>query len=149
MVDSYKVKYRIEFSDGKFFDVAKIPILNRIGLRYIDECPIPTKNNETFKLWYTSVFPVDRFNLADAEEMFFRTLVKRGDYKITYMEALKRIKNEYKLILDFDGFGTKIKSDTYLTVTDELHKIISEEYENTINKPVFDYMKRKDWDEWR
>ncbi|MDD5616069.1 MAG: TIGR04255 family protein [Candidatus Methanoperedens sp.] len=67
-----------------FLEVTKIPIINRIGLRYIDECPIPSKDNSTFKSYYNSIFPLDRFDLADAQEMAFRTVIKRDKYNLIY-----------------------------------------------------------------
>lgn len=38
----------IEFLMNAFLELTKIPLLTRIGLRYIDECPIQEKNNESF-----------------------------------------------------------------------------------------------------
>ena len=137
-----KFRDAIKFALDNFLEVTAIPIINRVGLRYIDECPLPSKNNETFSLYYNSAFPIDRFSIADANEMFFRTVVKRGDYNLIYMETLQKQKDEYKLILDFDGFAEKVKSENYLEVTDRLHEIISDEYEHTIKKPVYEYMER-------
>jgi len=133
----------IKFTVDNFLEVVSIPTITRIGLRYVDECPLPSKNNETFKSYYDSVFPIDRFSIADANEMFFRTTVKKGDFQLTYMESLQKPKDEYKLILDFDGFMTNIPSEKYLEVTDKLHEIISDEYERTIKEPVYEYMRRK------
>ncbi len=133
----------IEFVLSNFLEVVPISTLKRLGLRYIDECPLPRKDNSTFKSYYKSVLPVKRFNIADAQEMFFRTKTKRGDFNITYMEELRKIGDGYKLILDFDGFATKIPAKDYLKVTDELHKIISKEYEKTIKAPVYEYMRQR------
>lgn len=119
----------------------KNPVFNRIGFRYIDECPLPAKDNETFNEYYDSVFPVERFNLSDVKEMDFKTVIKVGDYNLRYVESLQYIDDEYKLILDFDGFAEKIKSDDYLDVTDHLHDLILVEYEKTINNPVLDDMR--------
>lgn len=138
-----KFRDAIEFALDNFFEVMTIPLINRVGLRYIDECPLPSKNNETFRSYYNSVFPTDRFDIADANEMFFRTIVKRGDFNLIYMENLQKLKDEYKLILDFDGFALKVKSQDCLNVTDRLHEIISEEYERTIKDPVYEYMRRE------
>jgi uncharacterized protein (TIGR04255 family) len=132
----------IKFVLDCFLEVTKIPIINRIGLRYLDECPIPSKDNSTFKLYYNSIFPLDRFNLADAKEMSFRTVIKRDQYNLIYAELLQQKGDEYKLILDFDGFAENIDSKDYLTVTDDLHTIISEEYERTIKDPVREYMRQ-------
>jgi uncharacterized protein (TIGR04255 family) len=133
----------LKFVLDSFFEVAPIPIINRIGLRYIDECPIPVKNNKTFREYYDSVFPLDRFNLADANEMEFRTVVKRNEYFLHYKESLKRNGDGNKLILDFDGFAENIEPKDYLKTTDALHKIISEEYKRTIKEPVYKLMRQK------
>lgn len=137
-----KFRDTIKFVLDRFLEVTKIPIINRIGLRYVDECPIPSKDNSTFKSYYNSIFPLDRFDLADAKAMAFRTVIKRDKYSLTYAESLQQKENEYKLNLDFDGFAENIDSKDYLTVTDDLHTIISEEYEKTIKSPVYEYMRQ-------
>lgn len=136
-----KFKDIIEFVLKNFFDVVSVPIIERIGLRYIDECPIPSKDNSVFKSHYNSVFPLDRFNLADTDEMDFKTVIKKGQYSLRYVESLQKIEDQYKLILDFDGFALNISAEDCLSVTDELHKIISEEYEITIQDPVYEHMR--------
>jgi uncharacterized protein (TIGR04255 family) len=133
----------IKFVLDRFFEIVSIPIIHRIGFRYIDECPIPSKNNSVFRLYYNSIFPLDRFNLADANEMDFKTVIKKEEYYLRYIESLQKIGNEYKLILDFDGFAENIHSKDYLTITDKLHAIILEEYEKTIKEPVYQYMRQK------
>lgn len=129
-----------------FIKVVKIPIINRVGLRYIDECPIKSKDNKTFKEYYNTTFPLKRFNIKDAIEMNFAANVKVGEYFMNYAEALKRKDDKYSLILDFDGYTTDILPEDYLSVTDRLHNIISEEYERTIKKPVKEYMRKKEGD---
>lgn len=119
----------IKFVLDRFFEVTSMPIINRIGLRYIDECPIPSKDNSTFKSYYNSIFPLDRFNLADINEMDFKTMIRKGDYYLRYIESLQKVEDEYKLFLDFDGFAENINPIDYLTVTDDLHTIILEELE--------------------
>lgn len=141
--ESDRFKDIIKFAVDHFLAVVSIPIITRIGLRYIDECPLPSKNNETFREYYNSVFPIDRFNIADANEMVFRTSVKKGNFYLTYRESLQKQKDEYKLFLDFDGFANNIPSEKYLEVTDKLHEIISQEYERTIKEPVYEYMRKK------
>jgi len=133
----------IEFVLNRFFEVVSIPIINRIGFRYIDECPIPSKDNSTFTSYYKSVFPIKRFNLADVNEMDFKTVIKKGEYYLRYVESLQKVGGEYKLILDFDGFAENINSKDYLIITDNLHTMIIEEFEKTIKKPVYQYMRQK------
>jgi len=145
---TYKLKGGERFRDiiksavDSFLQVTSIPVVNRIGLRYIDECPIPKKDNKTFRSYYNSVFPLDRFSLADAKELDFKTVVRRGPYYLRYIESLQTVGDVSKLILDFDGFAENVASEDYLKVTDSLHKIISEEYEQTINDPVYKFMRK-------
>jgi uncharacterized protein (TIGR04255 family) len=131
----------IEFALDNFFEIVKLPIITRIGLRYIDECPIPEKNNKSFIKYYNSTFSLKRFNIEDALEMQFISRVKRNDYYLRYVESLKLIQDSYKLILDFDGYAENILPNDYLSTTDKLHDLISEEFFKTIKKPVVDYMR--------
>ena len=138
-----KFRDTIEFVLHEFFRIAAIPILKRIGLRYIDECPIPSKDNETFRSYYNTAFPLDRFDLKDADEMSFRTVIKKTNYYLCYMERLQKIGDDYKLILSFDGFAYDITSEDYLKVTDDLHIIVAEEFGGSIKSPVYEYMRQK------
>lgn len=132
----------IEYVLDKFFKIIPIPIIKRIGLRYIDECPIPSKDNSTFKSHYNSVFPLERFDLAKTNAMNFRTIVNIRDYFLIYAESLLQQDNEYKLILDFDAFANDITPENCLPVLDELHEIINEEYTKTIKGPVYEFMRQ-------
>lgn len=133
----------IKFLMDAFLELTKIPLLTRIGLRYIDECPIPEKNNESFSNYYNTTFPLARFSLIDATEMDFKSVVKRGGSFVRYVESLQRTDDDnFKLVLDFDGFQERVSSENYLIVTDQLHDLISAEFEASIKKPVYDYMRQ-------
>jgi len=152
ITSSYHKTYNLEGGDkfrdiielvlGKFLEVVSLPTINRVGLRYVDECPIPSKENSAFRSYYDSVFPLDRFDLADAQEMDFKTMVKRGNYFLRYVESFQKVQDEYKLILDFDGFARDVNPKDCLMVTDDLHQLISNEYEKTIKEPVKEYMRK-------
>lgn len=133
----------IEFVLDKFFSIVKVPIINRIGLRYIDECPIPSKDNKTLIKYYNSAFPTKRFKIENADKMDFITTINKNGFKLRYVESLQKINEEYKLILDFDGYSNNISSKDYLNILDKLHEQISEEYEKTIKDPVYKYMRQK------
>jgi len=132
----------IEFVLDSFTELFKLPKFTRVGLRYRDECPVPQKENEAFKEYYNSVFPLDRFRLEDIEEMVSRTVSKKGDYYIMYAESFIRSGKKWIYGLDFDGFANNVASTECLSVTDKLHDIISEEYEKTIRAPVIEYMRQ-------
>jgi uncharacterized protein (TIGR04255 family) len=137
------VKFRdtIELALNSFFEVTQVPIIKRIGLRYIDECPIPGKNSKQFKEYYKTTFPLGRFKLEDAQEMHFQTVVSRGKYFLRFIEQLAKVGEEYKLILDYDGYCENIDPSDCLNVTDKLHDLIIKEYRNSLRDPVFKYMR--------
>lgn len=135
--DGDKFRDIIESVVNSFFEVTSIPIITRIGLRYIDDCPIPDMSNDSFLTHYNSSFPLARFSLLDANEMDFKTVVKRGIHFLTYRESLRSHDDNFSLVLDFDGFSNNIKSEDCLSITDELHTIINCEFENTIKDPIY------------
>ena len=141
--DNKKFRYEIERVVGTFIDVVNLPIINRIGLRYIDHCPLRKKNYKTLREWYNSKFPAD-FEIAEAESMAFQTKVKRGKYYLGYAEAIAQINGKDTLILDLDGSAENINASEYLEVSDDLHTLISEEYAKTIKGntgPLYQFMK--------
>lgn len=147
--DNPKAEHRfrdvIESVLEPFFSLTRIPNLNRIGLRYIDECPIPRIDDSEFKKWYNTVLPLKRFSLTTTNEMSFRTVTKVDKYYLMYSENFILIKDKnkmtHKFLLDFDGYAENIPSDNYLNITDKLHQIISDCYFETIKKPAIDRMK--------
>lgn len=134
----------IQFVLDRFFDVMKVPIINRVGLRYIDECPLPDKNNRTYTDYYDTSFNLGKFNIEEADEMLFRTVVKRGNYFLTYMESLQQRDGQHVVILDFDAFATNIRFEECLATTDALHELAIDEYDRTIKDPVREHMRRRD-----
>jgi len=131
----------IEFILNNFLEITKIPLVTRIGLRYIDECPIPEKRNDVFQDYYNSTFPLSRFKIEDATAMQFVTTVSKDGCLIRYAESLIQKGDKYILTLDFDASARDISTTNVLDTTDKLHDIISEEYEATIKEPVYKYMR--------
>jgi uncharacterized protein (TIGR04255 family) len=136
-----KFRDTIEFILRNFFSVVRIPLITRIGLRYIDECPITEKRNDTFRKYYNTVFPLDRFKLEDSEELDFKTVVRRGSYYLRFVESLRKTESKHILVLDYDAFATNIEPDNYLNVTDELHDVVISEFEKSIKEPLYQYMR--------
>ncbi len=140
-----KFRDTIEFVVSKFMELTSIPIIKRIGLRYINECPVVQKSNSTFKKWYNTTFPLDRFDISDVKDMTFGTTIKRGQYLLRFIETLVKKKEVYKLNLDIDGFAEEVNPAEYLNVTDALHTIISNEYFLSVKEPLLEYM-RHPWE---
>jgi uncharacterized protein (TIGR04255 family) len=132
----------IEFVVGNFFKTINVPIISRIGLRYIDECPLPSKNNETLEKLYVSTFPINRFPIKDANTIYFSIDTLRENHRLVYQEGLiKNVQGQEALMLDFDGFEIDIASTDFLKVADELHGIIEKEYFSIIKEPIKQYMR--------
>lgn len=141
--DQEEKKFRdvIDFVVGGFLNTISLPIIKRIGLRYIDECPLPSNDNETLKRLYNSSFPSDRFSVKDVNESYLFVNTTRKNHKLIYQEGIiKNPQGKQVLMLDFDGFENNIASKDFLKITDELHEIINEEYFSIINEPVKKYM---------
>lgn len=133
----------IELVLNKFFGVMKLPIITRVGLRYIDECPLPAKDTRTYLDYYNTAFNVEKYPLEEATEMDFKTVVSRGPYSIRYVESLQKKGENYFVVLDFDSFAQNVKPSDCLQVTDELHRITIDEYSRTIKAPVIEFMRRR------
>jgi uncharacterized protein (TIGR04255 family) len=132
----------IAFVITNFFALISLPIIQRVGLRYIDECPIPSQDNKEFASFYNSAFPVDRFPLATSNQMLFRVTSQKDRYNLSYAESLNKQKDgKIVYTLDFDGFAENINAEECISTTDALHKIIAEEYDKTIKEPVKEFMR--------
>lgn len=139
----------IEFVMKQFLNLIPLKLIKRIGLRYIDECPIPTKKdinsniillNEDFQHWYNTSLPLHRFNLKDLGSMKFETNIKREDCNLIYRESLGLINNDMKFKLDFDGYKEEISAKDCMDVLDELHTLIHKEWDETLKDPVKEWM---------
>lgn len=144
--ESNRFRDIIEFAIKSFLTVTRIPIINRIGLRYIDHCPIKDKNNASFEECYNSVFPVSRFNIEAVESMIFEGVIKKNGFFIRYIERFEKDRNKYILVIDTDAYMKKIdQPGKYLDITDKLHEFVVKEYETTIKEPVYSYMRKGNW----
>jgi len=143
--ENSKQKFRdiIQKCVDSFLELTNLKTINRIGLRYIDDCPIPAKkDNDKFLEYYNSVLPFERFNLKDTSLYKCKIETKRDDCFLRYSEYLDYKKEKPLYLLDFDGFQRNISSSDYLTITDKLHDIISNEYESIIKEPVIKIMRK-------
>lgn len=131
------------FVVDKFFEIATIPTINRIGLRYINECPISTLTDTDFRSKYNSVLPITRFSIADTSEALYRTVVKQRDLHLIYLESLVKKDNNHYLLLDLDSFLNNIPSVNYLNKIDELHEAVRVQFFKTLKQPIIELMRRR------
>lgn len=132
----------ISFVLNAFFKNVPVPIIQRVGLRYIDECPVISKDNKTFKMYYNSVLPVGRFSIDKMSEAYARVTCQHEKDNLTYQEVLREQEGKWIIILDYDGFALNIEPKDCLQVTDRLHKMISKEFARSIKEPLKEYMRR-------
>lgn len=137
-----KFRDAISFVLDRFLKMTKIPVFNRIGLRYVDQCPLPKKTQAFMDKYFNSSFPKNRFKLKDTQAYVFNTVTKKGNYFMRYQEELRTFEDQHhSLIMDFDGFSGSVDSPKYLKVTDDLHKMVSSEFKNSIKDPFVNYMR--------
>lgn len=140
------VRFRdaIQLAVENLLRTTKIPKFRRIGLRYINNCPVPEGGIEEFRRWYDSALPLDRFEMDDALELQLLARVRRGGCHLAFRETLEKKGDDRILTLDFDAYEEGIKAERYLEVSDHLHTLVSEEYERSIKEPVYDYMRQSE-----
>jgi uncharacterized protein (TIGR04255 family) len=138
------VRFRdaIEFAVSHFLEITQIPIITRIGLRYVDKCPLPDLTNEAFSSYYNSTFPLPRYGISDALDMTFAARVRRGPYVLRFVESFVAEPSPPRLNLDFDACAENLKAENYLATTDSLQELIHDEYELFIKDPVREVMRK-------
>jgi uncharacterized protein (TIGR04255 family) len=139
--EEHKFRDSIEKALNALKAVAPVPLFLRVGLRYVDDCPVPALNNEAYSQYYNTMLALDRFNLADAEELTHMAVMRRGNRHIRICEALRVVDGKPVLTLDCDAYAINVESGNCLGVTDGLHDLVADEYEKTLKKPVFEHMR--------
>lgn len=138
----HRFRDTIEFAVGNFLAVVPIPKLARIGLRYVDDCPVPERSTERFREYYKTSLPLERFAVEDALLLKTEARVRRKDCLVLFRETLQETDDGMKLTLDTDAYAEDVQATDYLGVTDRLHAAIVEEFEASIREPVYEHMRR-------
>ena len=138
-----KFRDTIEFVVSNFLKIIPLFSINRIGLRYLDDCPLPENlSNNSFLEYYNSsinFLKIDDVNNS-ATLLFYSNTIIDG-VTVQYKEQLSKIDNKYEYKLDFDGQNANIISSNYLAITDHIHDVIVKQFEDAIKEPVLKIMK--------
>ena len=127
-----------------FLGLIQIPIVQRVGLRYINECPLFDITTEGFKACYNSILPVNRYGLENLSRADCIAVAKDGDMQIQHVESLRfATPTGDILVLDLDAFTENTTSDKVMATADKLHEMISAEFRNVIKEPIVEYMRRR------
>ena len=114
-----------------------------MGLRYIDRCPVPSKNSSAFQDYYNTTFPLERFPLEDAIFMDFKARVRKDGHFLTFREFVDCSGYDPSLVMDFDGHSQNVEAENYLTVCDDLHDLILAVWKQSIKEPVYEHMRKE------
>lgn len=143
--DTSDAKFRdiISFLVGEFLNLIPLFLISKIGLRYIDDCPIPEKlTKETFLEYYNSFINFSNVNQLEEIDVLDFTLISRSDgLFLRHRETLqKKPDGVFKYSMDFDGQMNNIKASTYLDQLDLIHQKIADLFQNVIKEPVIKIM---------
>ena len=131
--------------DG-FLDLVKVNVINRIGLRYVDNCPLPeTLSVPTFLEYYNSSvnlknLEIEKFDTVNRWYTEIDTINENGVY-LKFKEILTKAET-WIYNLDFDGAMLKIPAAEYLKCLDLIHLQTSKQYLAHINSPVIEIMNK-------
>jgi uncharacterized protein (TIGR04255 family) len=132
----------IEKTVSEFFKLIQLPTVQRVGLRYINECPLLDKTTKTFNDCYNSILPVERFGLENLSKADCVAVAKDGSMQIQRIEGLRFGPSSDLLVLDLDASTENIASGNVITTTDKLHELIEREFWNTIREPIVAHMRK-------
>lgn len=124
-----------------FLKIVPIKNFSRIGIRYIDHCPLEELSNEYFKSFYIPVIDIDTYKIEDIIENYVSIRTKRDNYYLLFQCGIRQFEEKYKYYLDYDGYANNIEADNFIGVTDELQKMIKKEYYSNITEEFKQYMR--------
>ena len=151
----HKFRDIIKSTVDSFLKVINLPKITRIGLRYIDECPLPkVMDFENYQKYYNTAF-TKRFSFENSRNMQYLVVKNIEDnillrYLENYENNIEKNpttnKEEViqKLVMDFDASSFNISSNEYIETLDKLYDIVHNEWENTIKEPVKEIMRKRD-----
>jgi uncharacterized protein (TIGR04255 family) len=127
---------------SKFLTLVPIKKFERIGLRYIDICPLDQKTNEYFEKFYRPNFDINQFKVEDIIENLSFVRIKREPHNLLFKSGIRTDdKGIYIYFMDFDGYSLNVPSEKFLEVTDDLKRIIYQVYFDNITENFKNYMR--------
>jgi len=127
---------------SQFLTLVPVKKFERIGLRYIDICPLDQKTNEYFEKFYRPNFDINQFKVEDIIENLSFVRIKREPHNLLFKSGIRTdSKGIYIYFMDFDGYSLNIPSEKFLEVTDDLKRIIYQVYFDNITEDFKNYMR--------
>jgi uncharacterized protein (TIGR04255 family) len=132
----------IEKTVSEFFRLIQLPAVLRVGLRYVNECPLFDKTTKTFNACYNSILPVDRFGLENLSRADCIAVAKDGTMQIQRVEGLRFAPTGDLLALDLDASTENVASGDVIATTDKLHELVERDFWDTIKEPIVAHMRK-------
>jgi len=127
---------------SEFLGLIRLPVVQRVGLRYVNHCPLLDKTTKTFKDCYNSILPVDRFGLENLVQTNCVAVVNSENMRIQHVELLPFATPAGDvMVLDLDASTENVPSDQVVATADKLHNLIAGEFRNVIKDPIVEYMR--------
>jgi uncharacterized protein (TIGR04255 family) len=143
--DSYPAnKFRdiISQTISKFRKHVPIKNFNRIGLRYIDKCPLDELTNEHFCKFYKPIIDINRYHIEDLIDNLSQIRIRKPPHYLLLQTGIKEINGKYQYFMDFDGYAQNIDPNNVMEVSDALRAIVHDEFYLNITEDFKDYMRR-------
>src|SRR5262249_45713777 len=131
----------IDKAISEFFKVIQIPAVLRVGLRYINECPLFDRTSKTFQTCYDSILPINKFGLENLSRADCVAVAKVNEMQIQRIESLRLTSTGDALVLDLDASTESVDSSAVMEKSDRLHGLIEDEFFRSIKEPVLEYMR--------
>lgn len=125
-----------------FAKTVPIKKFSRLGIRYIDHCPLERLDNKYFRNYYNPIFNIDKYKVEDIIDNLFIINIKREQYNLLFQCGIKKLDVGYKYIMDYDGYATDIEASTCITTTDDLRRLIKNEFLSNITDDFKEHMRR-------
>ena len=71
--------------------------------------------------------------------MLFR--IRKNDYQLLFQSAIREIDDSYKYIMDFDGYAINVEASNFINVTDDLKRLIKNEFLSNTTENFKEYMR--------
>ena len=69
--------------------------------------------------------------------------MKIGNFFENFLKKESLFNEKKVIILDFDGYMIDIQSKNYIQILDDIHTLLSNEFENTIKDPIYKFMRKE------
>jgi uncharacterized protein (TIGR04255 family) len=125
-----------------FIKMVAIPLALRIGLRYVNECPIFSRSTEQFNECYNSILPMSRFKLEQVANMDCAVVTNMEQCQLRHVESMRLTPEGGQLVLDLDAWAENVPSENVMASTDLLYEALSTDFWNTVKQPIIDYRRK-------